>query len=258
MRLFGMSLVCLRAGGGGFFLRRPPPSSRLRGVSPPTQLRKQRGVATVWLRCVADPVVRHGRAGPVVTTDKIEKEQRVVQRVISLLHAEQLDVEDQRRVGGDDRRVASGAVRVVGRARQLGPLPDGHLHHALVPALDHLAEADLEGRPSVPSASRRDAEAHLELELLAAVPGRVELVACVRDRVPAGGVHEAPPSHRDAEGGGDGRAAAAPRPAGGGRRPENHRGDARGRRRRACRRSRRGPGGHGHGALPHRSSAPFL
>ena len=40
---------------------------------------------------------------------------------------------------------SAGTVGVVGSARELGVLTDGHLHHALVPALDHaLADDELE------------------------------------------------------------------------------------------------------------------
>ena len=54
---------------------------------------------------------------------------------------------------------SAGTVGVVGSARELGVLTDGHLHHALVPALDDLALADD------------------ELERSAAILGGVELAA---------------------------------------------------------------------------------
>merc|ERR1712078_474472 len=75
-----------------------------------------------------------------------------------LIAGEELHVEDEGGVGGDDGGVPASAVGVVRGAGQLGTLADGHLRDALVPALDDLAHADLEG------------------ELVAAVAGAVELV----------------------------------------------------------------------------------
>ena len=70
------------------------------------------------------------------------------------LHAKQLHLEGQVAVRGNDRREAAHAVAVVRRARQLGGLADAHLLHALVPCLDHLADADdkLEGATFVAGA----------------------------------------------------------------------------------------------------------
>ena len=74
----------------------------------------------------------------------------------------QVDVEDERRVRRDRRRLALRAVREVGRDRQPPPAADLHPDQALVPALDDLAlaERQLEGR-------------------LAALPGGVELLVVV-------------------------------------------------------------------------------
>ena len=87
----------------------------------------------------------------------------------SSLEVEELNVEHQGGVGGDDGGVPASAVGVVRGAGQLGTLADGHLRDALVPALDDLAHADLEG------------------ELVAAVAGAVELVPVGKG---AGVVHE--------------------------------------------------------------------
>ena len=75
------------------------------------------------------------------------------------LRAEEFHLEDEGGVGRDDGGEPAGTVGVVGSARELGVLADGHLHHALVPALDDLALADD------------------ELERSAAVLGGVELAA---------------------------------------------------------------------------------
>src|SRR6266545_2146335 len=67
-----------------------------------------------------------------------------------LAHAEQLNLEDQGRVRGD----WVGAVRAIAEIRrddQLSLPADFHSHHALVPAFDHLPDADdeLEGLTAI-------------------------------------------------------------------------------------------------------------
>src|SRR6188768_972760 len=76
-----------------------------------------------------------------------------------LLHSEQLHLEHQGRVRGNDRRITIGAVGQRRRHPELALAADLHAHHALVPTLDHAALADREG------------------ERLAAVARAVELVA---------------------------------------------------------------------------------
>src|SRR4051812_1749118 len=81
-----------------------------------------------------------------------------------LLHAEQVDDEDQRFSGLDDAGRAAGAVAQVRRDGQLAAAAHAHALDTLVPAGDDLAAAEREG------------------EGLAAVPGGVELRAVgVRD-----------------------------------------------------------------------------
>ena len=75
------------------------------------------------------------------------------------LNVDQLNIEDQGRIGRDDAARPAVAVRVVGRAGQLGALALGQLGKALIPRLDDLAHAD------------REAEG------VVAVAGRVELLA---------------------------------------------------------------------------------
>src|SRR3954452_6345254 len=75
-------------------------------------------------------------------------------------YAGQVDHEHERRVGRDGGWLALGAVGELGRDDQLAPAADPHSLHALVPAGDHLAAAELE----------------LE-RLRTAAPGRVELLA---------------------------------------------------------------------------------
>lgn len=65
-----------------------------------------------------------------------------------------LTLELEGRVGGDDGREASGAVRVVGRADQVGLLAERELRDTLVPALDDLSDANA-GRERRSAVSRR-------------------------------------------------------------------------------------------------------
>src|SRR5688572_29544852 len=57
---------------------------------------------------------------------------------------DELDVEVELGIGGDDAAGAAGAVAERGRDDELALLARPHRDHALVPALDHLAHADLE------------------------------------------------------------------------------------------------------------------
>ena len=61
-----------------------------------------------------------------------------------LVDPDKLNIEDERGIRRDVRRRAVLAIPVRGRARELRFLADAHLHHPLVPALDHLADADRE------------------------------------------------------------------------------------------------------------------
>eukprot|EP00420_Gonyaulax_spinifera_P036778 CAMPEP_0197884478 /NCGR_PEP_ID=MMETSP1439-20131203/10914_1 /TAXON_ID=66791 /ORGANISM="Gonyaulax spinifera, Strain CCMP409" /LENGTH=140 /DNA_ID=CAMNT_0043504211 /DNA_START=90 /DNA_END=512 /DNA_ORIENTATION=+ len=65
---------------------------------------------------------------------------------------EQLNVEVQVRIGGDDAASAVCAIAHGTRHVQHGALAEAHLHHALVPALNDLADADdkLKGLVAVP------------------------------------------------------------------------------------------------------------
>src|SRR6266568_8312785 len=72
---------------------------------------------------------------------------------------EQLDLEHQRRVGRDSAREAARAVAELGRDGELALAAHLHALHALVPALDDLAGAEL------------------ELEGIAAILAGVELLA---------------------------------------------------------------------------------
>ena len=56
----------------------------------------------------------------------------------SSVHLDELDVEDERRVGRDGAGDALCAVAHVGADGELGALTHGHLGEPLVPALDHL------------------------------------------------------------------------------------------------------------------------
>src|SRR6266508_2528835 len=76
-----------------------------------------------------------------------------------LPHAHQVHDEHERLVGPDDAARAALAVRQVRRDRDAPAPADLHAGHALVPARDHLSLAEL------------------ELERVAAIPRRVELVA---------------------------------------------------------------------------------
>src|SRR3712207_5009991 len=76
-------------------------------------------------------------------------------------HADEVDDEDQRRAGLDDPAGATVAVGLVRRDGQPAPAADPHPLHALVPALDHHADAEP------------------ELQRVAAVPGGVELLSAV-------------------------------------------------------------------------------
>ena len=51
---------------------------------------------------------------------------------------QELDLKYQGGIGRDDASCAAGTIAVVGRACQHGLLPQGHLGHSLIPALDHL------------------------------------------------------------------------------------------------------------------------
>src|SRR5262245_54964418 len=59
-------------------------------------------------------------------------------------HAEQLDLEDQRRARGDRAREAAVGVGELGRDRELAQAADLHAGDTLVPALDDLPGAELE------------------------------------------------------------------------------------------------------------------
>ena len=54
------------------------------------------------------------------------------------LNGNELDIEDQRRVGGDHATDCSRPVRVVGGACKVCTLANTELGDALVPSLDHL------------------------------------------------------------------------------------------------------------------------
>src|SRR5690606_25289531 len=77
----------------------------------------------------------------------------------ALVHRHQVAHEDQGLAGGDDRRGAAVAVGEVGGDLEAATAADLHALHALVPAGDDLADAELEA------------------QRLAAVPGGVELLA---------------------------------------------------------------------------------
>jgi len=76
------------------------------------------------------------------------------QRLGPSLHAQKLHIEDEGGVGRDDGREPPGAVGIVGRAGQFSTLPDLHTHHALIPALDHLAETNVKDERRTPIAGR--------------------------------------------------------------------------------------------------------
>src|SRR5439155_26894879 len=78
-------------------------------------------------------------------------------RTTTLLHVEQLHIEYQGGVGRNRAAGAGRAIAQVGRNRELALAADAHALHALVPALDHLAAAEL------------------KLEWLAAIQAAVEL-----------------------------------------------------------------------------------
>ncbi len=65
--------------------------------------------------------------------------------------SEQLDVEDQVCVGGNNAASAPSTVAFVGRDDQLGPFAEGKLGNALVPTLNDLSNANsgLEGRTAL-------------------------------------------------------------------------------------------------------------
>lgn len=71
---------------------------------------------------------------------------------VSSLQLYQLHVEAEHRVGWDDPRMPHGAICIVRRTDQLGPLPHAHLGHTFVPSFDHfsLANAELEGLATIP------------------------------------------------------------------------------------------------------------
>lgn len=73
-------------------------------------------------------------------------------RLALLLPREELDLEDERGAARDLWRRAVLAVRVVGAAREHALLALVHRHDALVPALDHTADADVELKESGPIA----------------------------------------------------------------------------------------------------------
>jgi len=73
--------------------------------------------------------------------------------------ADEFDVEDERGAGRNDARVSPLPVPVVGAARQLGFLADGHFGDTVVPSSNNLTLPDL------------------KLKGLAAIPGGVELRA---------------------------------------------------------------------------------
>ena len=68
----------------------------------------------------------------------LQEEDLQAGRGLRLLQAEQLHMEDERGVGGDDGRHALGAVGEVGGDGELGHLAQGHPGHALLPPRDHL------------------------------------------------------------------------------------------------------------------------
>jgi len=78
---------------------------------------------------------------------------------IPLDNVYELDVENERRMRRDDGREAAGAIAVVGGDGESGLRALRQLGDALVPALDHLPDADL------------------SLERLFPIPTRVEFVA---------------------------------------------------------------------------------
>src|ERR1700733_8050370 len=80
------------------------------------------------------------------------------------LHPQQLDIEDQRRVGRDDAAGAARAVAELGRDDQRAFAADFHPGDALVPPFDDLAGAE-------PEAERR-AAIDRAVEFLALVPVR--------------------------------------------------------------------------------------
>src|SRR5688572_27955405 len=61
-----------------------------------------------------------------------------------LLNAQQFDLEDQVRVRWNVRRRTHRPITEATRDKQLALTPDFHAHQSLVPALDDLADADLE------------------------------------------------------------------------------------------------------------------
>jgi len=76
-----------------------------------------------------------------------------------LFEGDELDFELEGRIGGNNPGEATGAVREVGRAGQLGHLSLGHLGNSLIPSPDDISVANGEG------------------ERLAALPGGVKLGA---------------------------------------------------------------------------------
>src|SRR5262245_23449614 len=89
-----------------------------------------------------------------------------------LLHAEKLDVEQQRSVRRDRAASAPGAIAHLRRNDEGALAADLHAGYAFIPALDDLAFAEA------------------ECEWLAAIDGRVELGALVAILIePAGVVH---------------------------------------------------------------------
>src|SRR5581483_12358077 len=70
------------------------------------------------------------------------------------LNAEELDLEDQRRVRRDLRRVSALAVGEIARDRQAAKSAHAHADETFFPALDHLVGADLEDERRASGLSR--------------------------------------------------------------------------------------------------------